>query len=254
MNKPESSKTETGYGFSDRWRESLSASGAVSKNYLEQVAAVSGLIDRASGFCRKLSPRSALLFGAAGLSLPLAAACAPLLGGGLTVTTLLSTLGGMGAVLPTALTGGTAGAAFGAAVPLSVSALREKWRNLRLSRKTDSSHGRTDSDVDPETEMTTTAVLVVPLTVWALIFDLQGTPEEEIAEILPTLLDPLDGMPLHGDTFRETASDGTVPENGASDDTPSHGEKSLRSVLAEVKRRLIEWRATREPQTKGETP
>ena len=175
-----------------------------------------GLSAKAAAFCKNLSPRCALAFGALGVSVPVVATFAPLFAGAASTAAVASTLGSLSTLLPSTLASGATGAALGAVAPKSLSACKQKlverWRGGRASdasnekenapetvasettARENRSNGESASaatSVSSDAVASATAVVCVAAT-WAATLELQGWSEEKIVAALPIALRPVE--------------------------------------------------------------
>lgn len=159
----------------------------------------------------KLSPKCAICFGALGASIPVLAVAAPILGGTAGAGAVLAAAG---TLLPSTVTSGLLGAAAGAALPAGLSALKNR---LAAFSPFGSRGGAAQSEESSPADSLGAAAeaAVISLTVWALIFELQGFPEDVIAETLPTLLEPLETATLAGHVQAAVALDGVEEKKRA---------------------------------------
>ncbi len=169
-----------------------------------------GLSLKTRDFCKNLSPKCAVAFAAVGVSLPVAAAFAPLFGGALTATAVASTLGSLGTLLPTAAASGATGAALGALAPTSLAACKRKivetWRGARglkaenalgnLENGANGAENASNETAISDETLESVAVVVCVATTWAVALELQGLSEEKIVAALPVATRPLETSPL----------------------------------------------------------
>lgn len=166
------------------------------EKFFEQLSVVSAAAIKAKSLASKLSPKCAICFGAVGASIPVFALAAPVLGGTASAAALLSAASSL---LPASVFGGLSGAALGAFVPSSLAALKNKITRF-------SPFGSTVSETEPsaqnargyESGQTAAAfeTVAISLTTWSLIFELSPRSSEQIAALLPKLLEPLETTAL----------------------------------------------------------
>ena len=122
-------------------------------------------------------------------------ACAPLLGGALTATAVVSSLG---ALLPASLASGATFGAVGAFVPATLKKCKAKLvaKFRGGSSSADANFDRDDVEPAPSTpreeRVASAATLALACATWAVVLELQGAPEDEIAASAPVALQPLE--------------------------------------------------------------
>ncbi len=161
------------------------------KNKLIPSAAMMGQVRR---LCSRLSGKGAVAFGALGAALPLAAVAAPLFSAPLTLASLAALAGGIGSLLPTSLAAGGIGAALGSVTPLSLATLRDKIKDefSFFELKTQEEDSPLSKNKDKERKIRQIAALTETGLLWTIVFELQGEPEEKIAENLPLIMKPVE--------------------------------------------------------------
>lgn len=153
------------------------------------------MMEKAKGFCSRLSPRCAIAVGLTGATLPLAVAAAPLLGGTITLASVAGLVGSLGTLLPTTLAAGGTGALIGSVLPASFTAAKDRMKK-ELHHLFSGSTSESDSKDARWDRIPLVNTLVCTGATWTLIFDLQGKSEDDIADLLPKILDPIDESPL----------------------------------------------------------
>ena len=204
---------ENGRALGGDFVETCRVNGLDRETLERKLADAVGLSAKATAFCKNLSPRCALAFGALGVSVPVVATFAPLFAGAASTAALASTLGSLGTLLPSALASGATGAALGAVAPKSLTACRrklvERWRGDRT--KDETNENAVETPETPETparekaanvgeiassvslgavESATTVVCVAAT--WAATLELQGWAEDKIVASLPVALRPVE--------------------------------------------------------------
>ena len=211
---------EGGRAFGGEFVETCRANGIDRETLERKLTDAIGLSAKAAAFCKGLSPRCALAFGALGVSVPVVATFAPLFAGAASTAALASTLGSLGTLLPSTLASGATGAALGAVVPKSLTAckrkLTERWRGERTNDETkedgngnENASGKTEIETSAREERSdgenasastagsrdavesATTVVCVAAT-WAATLELQGWPEDKIVAALPVALRPVE--------------------------------------------------------------
>ena len=167
-----------------------------------------GMSEKMRVFCSKLSPKCAIATATVGLSIPALVAFAPLLGGAATATAVATTFGALGSLLPTSVASGAAAGALGAIAPASFSLCKRKMLATFRGKSNDANVSELetrDAVADVATDETTTiarekvasvAMLVRATTTWRVVLELQGRDEEEIMELMPKILAPIEESSL----------------------------------------------------------
>ena len=180
----------------------------LSSDFIEsRLATALGLGGRFRSLCGKLSPKCALAAASVGLSVPIVVAFAPLLGGAVTASAVLSTLGAVGSALPASLVSGAAAGALGALAP---EALKKSGAKLAEKFSGGASSGSDDREEPREVEgasnrQTAVATLVCAAATWAATLELQGLAEDDVVATLPEVLKPLEDSPLDSAAVVEAA-------------------------------------------------
>ena len=180
----------------------------LSSDFLEsRLATALGLGGRFRSLCGKLSPKCALAAASVGLSAPIVVAFAPLIGGAITTSAVLSTLGAVGSALPASLVSGAAAGALGALAPEALkksgAKLAEKlWGGA--SSGGDDREGRRDVAGESDRRIAV-ATLVCATATWTATLELQGLAEDDVVATLPDVLKPLEDSPLDSVAEVETA-------------------------------------------------
>ena len=215
---------ENGRAFGGEFVETCRANGLDRETLERKLTDAIGLSAKAATFCKNLSPRCALAFGALGVSVPVVATFAPLFAGAASTAAIASTLGSLGTLLPSTLASGATGAALGAVVPKSLTSCKrklvERWRGDRTQDETkenesgnalnaaeaaeaaesetasreNATNGESASAataVSSDAIESATAVVCVAAT-WAATLELQGWPEDKIVAALPVALRPVE--------------------------------------------------------------
>ena len=153
-----------------------------------RLTAAMGMAGSLRKFASKLNPKCALVAASVGMSVPVAVAFAPLLGGAVSATTLLSTIGALGA------TGAVAGA-------LAPSALR-RCLSKASGKRADESSATTDApeSVEIGDRASIAATIARAAATWAATLELQGLSEDAIIETLPNVLTPFEESSLNSES------------------------------------------------------
>ncbi|MBQ5788883.1 MAG: hypothetical protein IIW01_01215, partial [Thermoguttaceae bacterium] len=195
---------ENGRAFGGDFVETCRVNGLDRETLERKLADAVGLSAKAAAFCKNLSPRCALAFGAVGVSVPVVATFAPLFVGAASTAAIASTLGSLGTLLPSTLASGATGAALGAVVPKSLSACKrklvERWRGEgedETNENAAETAAREKSETGAEIAVSANAVesattVVCVAATWAATLELQGWPEDKIVAALPTALRPVE--------------------------------------------------------------
>ncbi len=190
---------EGGRAFGGEFVETCRANGLDRATLERKLTDAIGLSAKAAMFCKGLSPRCALAFGAVGVAIPVVATFAPLFAGAASTAAIASTLGSLGTLLPSTLASGATGAALGAVVPKSLAACKrklvERWRGERAQEETNKKAAglvaqNENSAFYAAVESSTTVVCVAAT--WAATLELQGWPEDKIVASLPVALRPVE--------------------------------------------------------------
>lgn len=188
--------TEVGAGLARRAAELGEPSDFLESRF----GAACGLIGKLRAASARLSPKCALAAGSIGLSVPLIVAFAPLLGGAATATAIVSTVGAVGAALPSSLATGAIAGALGALAP---EALKRGKRGLveKLSRSgSNSSAPETDdaarASVVVDARADAMAELARASATWAATLELQGLPEDAVVATLSDATRPFEDSSL----------------------------------------------------------
>ena len=202
---------ENGRAFGGDFVETCRVNGIDRETLERKLADAVGLSAKAAAFCKNLSPRCALAFGALGVSVPVVATFAPLFAGAASTAAIASTLGSLGTLLPSTLASGATGAALGAVAPKSLvvckQKLVERWRGDRASDATSENEKKAaetpafepasresatkGESASADAVASATAVVCVAAT-WAATLELQGWPEDKIVAALPVALRPVE--------------------------------------------------------------
>ena len=200
---------ESGRAFGGDFVETCRANGLDRETLERKLTDAVGLSAKATAFCKNLSPRCALAFGALGVSVPVVATFAPLFAGAASTAAIASTLGSLSTLLPSTLASGATGAALGAVVPKSLTACKRKLTERRRDDRTNDEtsenavdpaetaarkarfDGENASSVSLDAIESATAVVCVAAT-WAATLELQGWPEDKIVAALPVALRPVE--------------------------------------------------------------
>ena len=191
------SSTNLGEGLTRRVEEL-----GLTPDFVEsRIMAACGLGVRLRSLSGKLSPRCALAAASFGATVPLVVAFAPLLGGAVTATALLSTIGAVGAALPASLASGAVAGALGALVPESLRTCKLKFAE-RLGFKSGSPRSVQEPTVEAsrapssQERVDSAAALACTTSAWAATLELQGLAEDAIVEALPVVLRAFEELPL----------------------------------------------------------
>lgn len=179
----------------------------LSSDFIEsRMTAALGLSGRLRSLCGKLSPKCALAAASVGLSVPVVVAFAPLLGGAVTTSAVLATLGAVGSALPASLVSGAAAGALGALAPEALKKGAAKFVE-KISGRATTSEPQTASDAAAPAldRQTAVATLVYTTATWAAALELQGLAEDVVVEKLPEVLKPLEDSPLDSAAVVENA-------------------------------------------------
>lgn len=155
------------------------------EDFAERLVPALATAQKMSQLCHKLSPKSAIAFGALGASLPILALAGPALTGAAGVGALAA---GLSTLLPSSLTAGAFGAAIGSMIPAGFEAMKERARGLFERNK-----------IEPNQDgavVSAAAAFVRMMAAWAAVFELQCFSEEVIADELARLTAPLDELSL----------------------------------------------------------
>lgn len=168
----------------------------LSPDYLgERLLYACRLGDRFRSFTGKLSPKCGIAAATLGVAAPCVVALSPLLGGAVTATTLLSSLGALGGVLPTSLASGMVTGVLGSMAPEALrhvgSKIAAKFRANGTERE-----GETPEERSEETSAESVSALARAATAWSVVLELQGVDEAQIAERTAHIMEPLESSSL----------------------------------------------------------
>lgn len=146
--------------------------------------------------CGKLSPKCALAAASIGLSIPAVVAFSPLLGGAVTASAVLSTVGALGSALPASLTSGVAAGVLGAFVPESLRICKQKLLGALSGTKSkdvttndqESSELPSGAAAEALDRTSSASTLAYAASTWAATLELQGLAEDVIVAELPHVL------------------------------------------------------------------
>ncbi|MGN0931248.1 MAG: DUF2868 domain-containing protein [Thermoguttaceae bacterium] len=151
--------------------------------------------DRFRYFTGKLSPKCGIAAATLGVAAPCVVALSPLLGGAVTATTLLSSLGALGGVLPTSLASGMVTGVLGSMAP---EALRQVGCKIAAKFRANGTEtgGETPEELLEETSTEFVSALTRAATAWSVVLELQGFDEAQIAERTARIMEPLESSSL----------------------------------------------------------
>ncbi len=168
----------------------------LSPDYLgERLLYACRLGDRFRSFTGKLSPKCGIAAATLGIAAPCVVALSPLLGGAVTATTILSSLGALGGVLPTSLASGVVTGVLGSMAP---EALRQVGRKI-VSKFRPNAAGMEEDALEGQVEETSAeslSALARAATAWSVVLELQGLDEGQIAEKTALAMEPLESSSL----------------------------------------------------------
>ena len=168
----------------------------LSPDYLgERLMYACRLGDRFRSFTGKLSPKCGIAAATLGIAAPCVVALSPLLGGAVTATTILSSLGALGGVLPSSLASGVVTGVLGSIAP---EALRQVGRKI-VSKFRPNAAGMEGDALEGQVEETgaeSVSALARAATAWSVVLELQGLDEGQIAEKTALAMEPLESSSL----------------------------------------------------------
>lgn len=168
----------------------------LSPDYLgERLLYACRLGDRFRSFTGKLSPKCGLAAATLGVAAPCVVALSPLLGGAVTATTILSSIGALGGVLPTSLASGMVTGVLGSMAP---EALRHVGSKIaaKLRANGTETEGATPEERLEGTNTESVSALARATTAWSVVLELQGFDEAQISERAALIMEPLESSSL----------------------------------------------------------
>ena len=168
----------------------------LSPDYLgERLLYACRLGDRFRSFTGKLSPKCGIAAATLGVAAPCVVALSPLLGGAITATTLLSSLGALGGVLPTSLASGMVTGVLGSMAPEALRHVGSKIAAKFRANGTETEGSAPEERLEKTTTESVSA-LARAATAWSVVLELQGFDEAQIAERTALIMEPLESSSL----------------------------------------------------------
>ena len=168
----------------------------LSPDYLgERLLYACRLGDRFRSFTGKLSPKCGLAAATLGVAAPCVVALSPLLGGAVTATTILSSIGALGGVLPTSLASGMVTGVLGSMAPEALRHVGSKIAAKLRANGTETA-GATPEERLEETNTESVSALARATTAWSVVLELQGFDEAQISERAALIMEPLESSSL----------------------------------------------------------
>ena len=171
-------------------------------------------LEKMKKFCSRLSPEGAVIMGTLGASVPLITALAPVVAGGVTLSSVAALAGSIGTIFPSLAISGITGGMIGSLIPPSMAACRDKIKEQWKKRFASSENsvgkktvlnGKTADCVPPfsanrnnlsEGEwdylLTRLHPPVYSALVWICVLELQGNAEDDIVTGLPLIMEPVE--------------------------------------------------------------